>query len=269
MNKTIKPIRELGDVISTEQARAEFEGHVPPKPDGKPEGPKEPETEEGFLKLENIRCVDTTDPIFEKYKWVLVSKDRERELNLQNPEKANVLDAITELEQKGLVLPSSALVCNIIAKLYHKRVVGKTEGRHILDQYGGKRGKNQFVLNTGIVYGTHITEVCHYKENFRRLPGTSNSPSQIRLQAPTMQQKQQKSTTMLSLDQAISEYPIFMKYLTGLENPYVLNKVANYYGVGATVFLRADTPNSSNLCTVSIGYHETFGFTIDATTEGR
>jgi len=116
-NKTIKPIPELGDkVLTTEEARAEFEGHVPP------EKPDETESisQDGLVDVGDVCCRGHAGNPIEIWDNVLYTLGVIRNSNKEKVEVNSLDEASLYLKNRGMYLPSLAVTCNVLVDLYKK-----------------------------------------------------------------------------------------------------------------------------------------------------
>src|SRR3989344_9417676 len=131
-----------GNVISAAEAMALIERLPrPKKTEPKKTEPKNPEppsrisfSEGDFLTLEDLSCVDADGNVFESYERLDVRKDIFRADGKQ-VSRTPYAHAV-HWEEMGLFLPSFALTCNIVARLYE----GKTDAHveKVLQQYKDK-----------------------------------------------------------------------------------------------------------------------------------
>jgi len=228
-DKTIKPIRELSDVISTEQARAEFEGHVPGKPDEKPGIPED--NSEEFLDIGDVLLFSgSVDRFF--YRNVLVAKNPNK--SIIAPDEALIE---TTVNYSSGLFPSLAFTCNFLQSLY-LMVTEKSnqEARKILRQYENEIG---YIQNTKIDWGK----------------GVINHSSINRFVSVDLTEKL-KNKPRCRLGQAKDDPLIgeFVKNLTGLETPEILNQISRKMGYnhGVSIYIDPGAIENKKVCQVTL-----------------
>jgi len=177
-DRTIKPIPELADkVLTTEEARAEFEGHEPEeKPQEKQEGEQEFDPDL-FLELDNIVCVDEKNLGFERYDKLYVSK------GLHFLDKRTLYQNIKSMEGNGLFMPSFTLMCNILNKLYYRSTYrNDKDAKAILKQYFSPMAKDWTTTQYNTIIHWPTAEIIHYPTDADFLVHSENE--QINLGRP-------------------------------------------------------------------------------------
>src|SRR3989344_6768906 len=191
-----------------------------------------------FLLLENIICVDSNNNPFEKYDKLQVRKDIFREAN-GGQVNLTPYNAAVRCQQNGLFLPSFALSCAIVTKLYQAAVRKESNGTYktlnpdakkVLDQYKDKgNGTGWHAQSTIINWGTQ--EIIHYPRDadFPAHGGKSNinkSQPQLKL---LFNRTGFKDTTLVDGLQ-IPNFKRYVQNLTGLQNPSILDDIGSYFG---------------------------------------
>jgi len=225
MNRTIKPIPELADkVLTTDEARAEFEGREPPKP----EGPKEPEqtSDKDFLLLENIECVDAIGNVIEQHDRLYVAKDVVMNELMDDVMCPTLLrdreDALDYCKRKGMHLPSLALLCNILVKLYERAVEKQEDGSYKTLDEEAKRILD-FYERGATLTGSRLTK--EPDKIVHNIPDESNIPG-----APYWldysETRPSITTSEINTNQALLRN---LQNLTGLQDPTKLDEIASYF----------------------------------------
>jgi len=191
---------------------------------------------DNFIVLKNIRCVDADGRVFEEYPELYVAKDIIRRADVTH-EYFNPYQAAEYFEQKGLFLPSMALSCNIVVRLFQtavekkgtRYIVKDAESKKILDQYkdygAGYGGQAQ---NTAVNWGKR--QILHYppEADFPHLGGMSNINQYrpvVKLPIPPLISNMDLADALRS--SVVTEY---VRNLTGLEDPSLLLQVGKYFG---------------------------------------
>src|SRR3989339_349300 len=221
-----------GNVISAAEAMALIE-RLPSLKKTEPKNPEPPSrisfSEGDFLTLEDLSCVDAEGNIFESYDRLDVRKDIFRSGNAQ-VDRTPYAHAV-HCEEMGLFLPSFALTCNIVARLYEGKSDAHVE--KVLQQYKDKgNGLGWHAQNTIIAYGS--SEVIHYPSarDFSQSTAVNGSQGHVAL-----------SFVKDSLEDALLKDALrdvstrgYVQQLTGLENPEVLIPIGEYFSHPAKVW---------------------------------
>ena len=221
-----------GNVISAAEAMALIERLPRPKKT-EPKNPEPPSrvsfSEGDFLTLENISCVDAEGNIFERYDRLDVARDIFRSGNAQ-VDRTPYNHAV-HCEKNGLFLPSFALTCNIVARLYERRSDAEIE--RVLQQYKDKgNGAGWHTQNTIIDFGS--SKVIHYpsRSDFNQKdPINSSQPRTI---LPFVKDSLEDALLKDALRDASSRR--FLQQLTGLHEPEILIEIGKYFGKPAKVW---------------------------------
>jgi len=197
-----------------------------------------------FLMLSDVECVDATGSVFEKYREILVAKDIIRNADKSQvnftPYKGakyfqdNPLQSV-DGNSLNMFLPSFALSCNIVARLYDQK--SDPEVNKVLMQYKDKgNGYGWHCQNTLVNWDTR--EVIHYP-NDSDFPshGGSDNINSGRTRTVIGFDTQQFSQSTLEEALRDSKYAGFVKNLTGLRDPSVLVDIGNYFGKPAKVWI--------------------------------
>ena len=221
-----------GNVISAAEAMALIERLPRPKKT-EPKNPEPPSrvsfSEGDFLTLENISCVDAEGNIFERYDRLDVARDIFRSGNAQ-VDRTPYNHAV-HCEKNGLFLPSFALTCNIVARLYERRSDAEIE--RVLQQYKDKgNGAGWHTQNTIIDFGS--SKVIHYpsRSDFNQKdPINSSQPRTI---LPFVKDSLEDALLKDALRDVSTRG--YVQQLTGLENPEVLIPIGEYFSRPAKVW---------------------------------
>ena len=219
-----------GNVISAAEAMALIERLPRPKKT-EPKNPEPPSrisfSEGDFLTLEDLSCVDADGNVFESYDRLDVRKDIFRSGNAQ-VSRTPYAHAV-HCEEMSLFLPSFALTCNIVARLYERRA--DAEIKRVLQQYKNKgNGDGWHAQNTIVRWVDNAGEILHY-------PSDGDFPShggreQVNKNAgKTSFPFSRQGFNNTSLEQALTlpNYKTFVQNLTGLEDPRILVKIGEYF----------------------------------------
>lgn len=193
-----------------------------------PKNPVPKPIDSNYISLDNISCINAYGDCMEHYDKIFIktglattNKNRSSCFTLQG--------AVSFFErQKGDVfLPSCALTCNILAKLYELRHYEEME--NLLLQYKN-HGLNDgwHIQNTLINWGGEI--IIHY-------PGFNEIPKKIKKRE--MNYNRNCTTSGFALEN-FEDGPLkfllkdpnlygFIKSLTGLENPEILIDIGDYF----------------------------------------
>ena len=221
-----------GNVISAAEAMALIERLPRPKKT-EPKNPEPPSrisfSEGDFLTLEDLSCVDADGNVFESYDRLDVRKDIFRSGNAQ-VSRTPYAHAV-HCEEMGLFLPSFALTCNIVARLYERRSDAEIE--RVLQQYKDKgNGAGWHTQNTIIDFGS--SKVIHYpsRSDFNQKdPINSSQPRTI---LPFVKDSLEDALLKDALRDVSTRG--YVQQLTGLENPEVLIPIGEYFSHPAKVW---------------------------------
>ena len=221
-----------GNVISAAEAMALIERLPRPKKT-EPKNPEPPSrisfSEGDFLTLEDLSCVDADGNVFESYDRLDVRKDIFRSDGKQ-VSRTPYAHAV-HCEEMGLFLPSSALTCNIVARLYEGKSDAHVE--KVLQQYKDKgNGNGWHAQNTIIDFGS--SKVIHYPSASDFSGVTAVNASQSRVVLPFVKDSLEDALLKDALHDASSRR--FLQQLTGLENPEVLIPIGEYFSPPAKVW---------------------------------
>jgi len=168
--------------------------------------------------------------VYEHYDRILVRKDIFRDED-GNQTNRTPYDHAVYCEQNGLFLPSIALSCNIVARLYALRA--DPTAAAVLQQYKDKgNGDGWHAQNTVINYGTE--EVIHYPNasDFDQTQPVNASGSRFAL-----------GFSKATLQDALLEDALrdaaahrFVRQLTGLRDPSVLVEIGKHFGKPAKLW---------------------------------
>src|SRR3989338_5722534 len=212
-----------GNVISAAEAMALIERLPSPKKT-EPKNPEPPSrisfSEGDFLTLENISCVDADGNVFESYDHLDVARDIFR-ADCKQVSRTPYAHAV-HCEEMGLFLPSFALTCNIVARLYEGKSDAHVE--KVLQQYKDKgNGAGWHAQNTIIDFGS--SKVIHYPSarDFSQSTAVNGSQGHVAL-----------SFVKDSLRDPSSRG--FLQQLPGLHEPEILIEIGKYFGEPAKVW---------------------------------
>src|SRR3989338_6184784 len=221
-----------GNVISAAEAMALIERLPSPKKT-EPKNPEPPSrisfSEGDFLTLEDLSCVDADGNVFESYDHLDVARDIFRSDGKQV--SRTPYNHVVHCEEMGLFLPSFALTCNIVARLYEGKSDAHVE--KVLQQYKDKgNGFGWHAQNTIIAYGS--SEVIHYPSARDFSQSTAVNASQSHVVLPFVKDSLEDALLKDALHDASSRR--FLQQLTGLENPEVLIPIGEYFSHPAKVW---------------------------------
>jgi len=130
-----------------------------------------------------------------------------------------------------LFLPSFALTCNIVARLYEGKSDAHVE--KVLQQYKDKgNGFGWHAQNTIIAYGS--SEIIHYPSASDFSGVTAVNASQSRVVLPFVKDSLEDALLKDALRDASSRR--FLQQLTGLHEPEILIEIGKYFGKPAKVW---------------------------------
>lgn len=197
-----------------------------------------PVKDEGYIGLENISCADADGDLIERYDKIFIKTNlATTNKNAMRLSNFTIYGAAYFFErQKGDVfLPSCALTCNILARLYELRHYEEME--NLLLQY----------KNHGLNDGWHIqnTIVDWRGQRIIHYPGYSEIPKKVKKR----DMNHKRNCTILSFTpEKFEDGPLkfllknssfeeFIKNLTGLEDPEILVSIGDYFVKPARVWL--------------------------------
>jgi len=131
----------------------------------------------------------------------------------------------------GLFLPSFALTCNIVARLYEGKSDAHVE--KVLQQYKDKgNGAGWHAQNTIIAFGS--SKVIHYPSGSDFNQKDPINSSQSRTILPFVKDSLEDALLKDALRDASSRR--FLQQLTGLHEPEILIEIGKYFGKPAKVW---------------------------------
>ncbi|NQU79374.1 hypothetical protein HQ545_06425 [Candidatus Woesearchaeota archaeon] len=222
-----------------------------------------------FLVLEDIVCYGSDGKPFEQYDRIELAKDvvRSADKFYDNAKTVNrhvrftPYEAISHFEKqkKGLFLPSFALQCVVLVRLYENR--NDHEVERVLMQYKDYGAEYGWHNNNTVVNGEQGM-IIHY-------PCDSDFLSQGGDDRVNEERKRIQSSFPRSMDCNRSNFEDaledsvklnYMKELTGLKNPQVLIDIASYYGMTSMLW-----PADNSICSVCLGgSHSFFNINVSA-----
>ena len=227
----MKPYRNP-NIVSIEEALKIINAYVPPKKKipVEPIEQKNPIISDGeYITLENMACVDADGNVFESYERLDVARDIFRSGNAQ-VSRTPYTHAV-HCKEMGLFLPSFALTCNIVARLYEER--NDPEIERVLQQYKDKgNGFGWHAQNTIIDFGS--SKVIHYPSASDFSGVTAVNGSQGHVALSFVKDSLEDALLKDALHDASSRR--FLQQLTGLENPEVLIPIGEYFSHPAKVW---------------------------------
>ena len=227
----MKPYRNP-NIVSIEEALKIINAYVPPKKKipVEPIEQKNPIISDGeYITLENMACVDADGNVFESYERLDVARDIFRSGNAQ-VSRTPYTHAV-HCKEMGLFLPSFALTCNIVARLYERRSDAKIE--RVLQQYKDKgNGFGWHAQNTIIDFGS--SKVIHYPSGSDFNQKDPINSSQPRTILPFVKDSLEDALLKDALRDASSRR--FLQQLTGLHEPEILIEIGKYFGKPAKVW---------------------------------
>ena len=197
-----------------------------------------------FLLLENIICVDSNNNPFEQYDKLQVRKDIFREAN-GGQVNLTPYNAAVRCQQNGLFLPSFALSCAIVTKLYQAAVKKWSDGTYktlnldakkVLDQYKDNGTRIGFHAQSTVINWS-TQEIIHYPRD-ADFPVRGGAHNINQSQARKAFRFNEAGFSNSTLADALTK-PEFKKYvqnLTGLNDPSVLVRLGEYFGQPAHVW---------------------------------
>ncbi|MFH1173959.1 MAG: hypothetical protein V1725_02405 [archaeon] len=200
-----------------------------------------------YLPLENIICVDANGKEFERYAVLYVAKDIVRDSTLQVSHTP--YEWAEYFERKGLFLPSFALSCNILVRLFEKAVRQKSDKSYevvdadidkVLRQYEDKgNGYGWHAQNTLVDWGKSTIKHYPLDGDFTSNGGTANINRGITT-IPFRFDRQ--GFNNLSFEQALKNknFESYLRNLTGLQKPEKLIRIGEYFGKPARVWVSGD-----------------------------
>ena len=199
-----------------------------------------------YLVLKDIECVDADGNVFEKYEELHVAKNVERS-EAGNHISFTPYKAIAHFEEKGWFLPSMALSCNILVKLFDKAVRKRADGSYetldpeakaVLDtykDYGLSWGWH--AQNTLIDYGS--SRIIHYPSNsdFTSRGGNRGiNGNRTRRILEFSKDGLQESKLEGILNRSNPGLTRFLKQFTGLRDLEKLVEIGDYFGKPAKLW---------------------------------
>ena len=227
----MKPYRNP-NIVSIEEALKIINAYVPPKKKipVEPIEQKNPIISDGeYITLENMACVDADGNVFESYERLDVARDIFRSGNAQ-VSRTPYTHAV-HCKEMGLFLPSFALTCNIVARLYEER--NDPEIERVLQQYKDKgNGFGWHAQNTIIDFGS--SKVIHYPSARDFSQSTAVNGSQGHVALSFVKDSLEDALLKDALRDASSRR--FLQQLTGLHEPEILIEIGKYFGEPAKVW---------------------------------
>ena len=227
----MKPYRNP-NIVSIEEALKIINAYVPPKKKipVEPIEQKNPIISDGeYITLENMACVDADGNVFESYDHLDVARDIFRSDGKQV--SRTPYNHVVHCEEMGLFLPSFALTCNIVARLYEER--NDPEIERVLQQYKDKgNGFGWHAQNTIIDFGS--SKVIHYPSGSDFNQKDPINSSQPRTILPFVKDSLEDALLKDALRDASSRR--FLQQLTGLHEPEILIEIGKYFGKPAKVW---------------------------------
>ena len=198
----------------------------------------DPENIDKTITLENIKCVDSRRRVITEYSVLPVHRDYFRYDNGE-PLHFGLADALQHAGRPMKMLPTMAVTCNILARLYEHR--GEPEARQVLDLYKLDRHFqffdkklprfNQFVQATVVAnMGSEYNGVIHLVGDF---VSGGDTEFKVAWERRGIQFNESLDQLMpLPLEQAVNQsmHRALLMDLTGLEKPEVLLEIAAYLG---------------------------------------
>ncbi len=216
------------------------------------EGPRiKPVDIEGYITLEDVSCVGADGNVFECYDRLYVARDVVR--NNGNRIHFSPYQAVSHFErQRGsMFLPSFALSCNILARLFESK--DDPEFNDVLLQYKDYGpGHGWHAQNTIVDWKDR--KIIHY-------PKDSDFPSDGG--NDNINQNKKKITFSfnpkcfddLTIEKALkkSDFEKYIKNLTGLKNPEVLIEIGDYFQTPVKVWVPINPENSDYTSSAWLG----------------
>ena len=214
-----------------------------------PKNPVPKPTDSKYISLNNISCINADGDQIEHYKNIsiktsIASTKNGKSFNLTMPGAVSYF----EKQKEDMFLPSCALTCNILARLYELKFYEEME--NVLLQY----------KNHGLNDGWHVqnTVVDWRGERIIHYPGYSNIPKKVKKR----EMNHKRNCTILGFSPEKFEggplkfllknhnFEEFIKNLTGLEDPEVLVSIGEYFNKPTMVWL-PDKPSKDEHVSVA------------------
>jgi len=232
--KSIKPHGKR-KIVSLDEAMRRAKDYTPKKKEEMPE-PVSSEHISDFVELNDLKCVASSGQVIEEYPVLAVAGDIERYADSNHSMvKSGVSVANVQLKKhkKGF-LPSLALTCNIVVKLYENRDLPSMQEllcqyklRHFGDEWG--------VTLQNTLVNHHSYKIAHYPTMINE---KDKSPARTELFTADLSTRYESvSLETITLDPLLEK---FVKDLTGLEDPTVLIKIADYFDADASILFPTD-----------------------------
>src|SRR3989339_1106514 len=231
--RSMKSLKDYqGNVISAAEAMALIERLPSPKKT-EPKNPEPPSrisfSEGDFLTLENISCVDADGNVFESYDRLDVARDIFRADGKQI--NRTPYNHAVHCESNGLFLPSFALTCNIVARLYEGKSDAHAE--KVLQQYKDRGDRFSYhAQNTIIAFGS--SEIIHYPSASDFSQAAAVNASQRHVVLPFVKDSLEDALLKDALHDASTRR--YVQQLTGLHEPEILIEIGKYFGKPAKVW---------------------------------
>jgi hypothetical protein len=203
----------------------------------------------GALLLWNIRCVDADDKVFEEYSDIAVDEiDMVATAQSTGPAKYTTKEAIEHFslfDAAEGILPSAALTCNILAKLYQHR--DNPDAKELLMQFKEiEGGPARYVQNT--IYHPRQGALMHYPTHWQGEKLKNNRPV-------TILDFEYPDTEKFTLEEALKDpaQRRCVRNLTGLEHPEELCEINKYLGFPGDVQFFVECRNRASHEGISFG----------------
>jgi len=211
----------------------------------------------GFITLEDITCIGADGKVIEHYDELRVRKsiacthDDVRgtyDNNFTLEEGAEYFDK----EDKGWFLPSMALTCNILAKLYKRK--DDPAYHELLMQYRNIAG-DSFEYNQNTLIHWDAEGIIHYPHNNDFTGGVKVNNKSLGLERKYLLFHANDSFKDTWLWHAVKdkEYLRFLQNLTGLQDPGILSEIGDYYQRPAHIYGPTSCSESANITSAYLG----------------
>ena len=177
-------------------------------------------TIDDYVILENIICTDADGNIFERYDKIYVKKDMEKD-NAGNALHFIPYDAVVHLEEKRLLLPSFALTCNILEELYRNK--SNPDIEKVLQQYNAGWHAQNSIIDFNTEQIIHYPTTQDYDKR-QKAVNAGRTKTTLNFKKATLQDELFENALR---EEAEKRY---VQQLTGLQNPYVMIEIGNYFG---------------------------------------
>ena len=187
------------------------------------------------LMLKNVSCTDSTGQVFEHYEALAIKKKPEEYDMIRDTYNSA---RYFEQQGEGWFLPSLALICNILVKLFKYKEQVPDADKILRDYFVS----NTFAQNT--VINNEKKEIINYPRHEDLQFFRMDDGSKVPLERPEINVNHNR--TVLGFAGGLSNFKLsqvrkgkrweFLQQLTGLPYPTKLVEIADHYGVSAECY---------------------------------